>query len=287
MRNEPVTQVSDGSRFPILVKVWAGMEPHDMRYIRRSLPSLLASSLPPGAAVILVDDCSPNPRVAPFLKRLAETDRRVQVWRTPCNLGPNKGQEYAVPLLWERFPEAPFIVCCDDDVIYHPEWLRVLIRVCAEAKDRRLRGVLSALNVPARPHYGRVRLPSSDVFLKERQMALNWLVPREVYEEVGPFRDTGIAYDSDYCNRMRERGLPVICLVPSYVQNIGYHGAYQHDDTYRARDFIGRRDAYLVARDCCYRVCRCARNLVERVPQGRAREVIKQLASPVRRALGI
>jgi hypothetical protein len=237
--------------------------------------------------VVFVDDCSPNPWVAPFLQQLAEKDHRVQIWRNPRNLGPDRGQEYTVPLLWKQFPEAPFIVCCDDDVIYHPEWLQILIRVYAEAKERDLKGVFTALNVPARPHYGHLRLPTSDVLLKERQMALNWLIPREVYDEIGPFRDTGVAYDSDYCNRMRARGLPVICLVPSYVQNIGYHGAYQHNDTYKAQDFIGRLDTYLVARDCCYRVGRLGRNLVERLPRGRARALVKQLASPLRRALGL
>jgi GT2 family glycosyltransferase len=258
-----------------------------MRYIRRSLPSLLDSELPDEARVIFVDDCSPNPNVALFLRHLAQKYKGVEIWRNSTNLGPNKGQEYNVPLVWKRFPEAPYIVCCDDDIVYHPGWLKRLSRVYEEEKTANLEVIYTAINVPARPHYGRLQLPTSEIVLKERQMALNWLISREVYEEIGPFRDAGIAYDSDYCNRMRERGLPVICLVPSYVQNIGYHGAYQHDDTYRARDFIGRLDAYLVARDCCYRLSRGVRNLVERVPQGRARELIKRLASPVRRALGI
>ena len=79
------------------------------------------------------------------------------------------------------------------------------------------------------------------------------LVPHDVYDKVGPFRDTGIAFDTDYCNRMTAFGLPVICLKPSWVQNIGYHGMYQHSDALAARDYVGRRDLYLYSRDQWYR----------------------------------
>ena len=238
--------------FGVIVKVWGSGEAHEWRYVRKSLPSLLASDLPESARVILVDDCSPDPRVAQFLDFLAHRVTNVEVWRNPERLGPNKGQEYNIPRVWNAFPDAPFVVCCDDDVIYHPMWLRRLIAVYREAAEIGLRGIFTALNVPFRPSFRSIRLPTSEVLLKERQAALNWLVPRDVYEAVGPFRDVGIAYDTDYCNRMADLGLPVICLKPSYVQNIGYKGAYQCDDTYTAEDFVGRLDWDLRVRDFCY-----------------------------------
>jgi hypothetical protein len=114
------------------------------------------------------------------------------------------------------------------------------------------RGVLTALNVPFRPSFRSLQLPTSDVLLKERQAALNWLLPREVYDAVGPFRDVGIAYDTEYCDRLAAQGIPVICLKPSYVQNIGYHGAYQNSDVFTAKDYVGRKDLYLHARDFWY-----------------------------------
>ncbi len=51
-----MTVTRDNTLFPILIKVWAGREKHDMRYIRRSLPSLLASGLPTEVRVILVNE---------------------------------------------------------------------------------------------------------------------------------------------------------------------------------------------------------------------------------------
>lgn len=265
--------MSNGSLFPIMVKVWAGKDPHDFRYVRRSLPSLLSSGLPDAARVIFVNDRSLDPRVEGFLQGCAAGRPNVEVWTNPERMGPNKGQEYNALRVVGRFPQAPYYVFCDDDMIYHPGWLQRLVRVYEEARDAGLRGVFTALNTPFRPHYDSRRLPTSEVLLKERQPAFNWLVPRETYEAVGPFRDVGVAYDTDYTNRLIALGFPVICLKPSYVQNIGYHGAYQNSDAITARDYVGRRDAYLFARDVWYGVKRNtvgrARDWVERMPDGR------------------
>jgi GT2 family glycosyltransferase len=232
---------------PILVKTWSSRASHRFRYIRRSLPDLLASDLPDTAHVIVVDDVSDDPRLLALLERLAAVDRRVEVWRNPRRLGPNGGQEYNVPRLLERHPDAEFLVFCDDDVVYHRGWLQRTVQVAHEARAAGLRGVFTALNVPYRQAYDSRRLPTSEVLLKERQAALNWVVPREIYDEVGPFKDAGIAYDTEYCDRMAALKLPVICLKPSWVQNIGYFGAYQSGTTYTAPDYVGRIGVRLAA----------------------------------------
>lgn len=268
-------------QFPIMVKVWAGAKPHDMWYIRHSLPSLLRSDLPEQARVVLIDDCSPNPQIQPFLRRLADTHSNVDVWTNPRNLGPDEGQVYNFPRLVERFPDAPFFALCDDDVIYHPGWLQRLIQVYEEAKSVGLTGVFTALNTPARPSYRSVCLPTTDVLLKERQMALNWLLPRSVYELVGPFRAEGLAYDHDYGLRLAAKGLPVICLKPSYVQNIGYHGAYQTDDSLTARDYVGRVPWDLHVRDIWYAGRRAARRpaqiCYDCIPEGWLKQFLRQV----------
>ncbi|MBI4524935.1 MAG: glycosyltransferase [Deltaproteobacteria bacterium] len=273
--------------FPVLVKVWAGNRAHDFRYIRRSLLSLLDSGLPDAARLILINDCSTDWRVERFLTDCAKSFRYAEVWVNPYRMGPNKGQEYNVPRVLQRFPGAPYYVLCDDDIIYHPGWLQRLVQVYDEAKATGLNGVFTALNIPYRPSFRCVRLPTSEVLLKNRQAALNWLLPRDVYQAVGPFRDVGIAYDSEYCNRMSALEIPVICLKPSYVQNIGYHGAYQTDDTYTARDFVGRRDLWLFARDFLYGLNRSisgrAQQFVERLPDGPPKQKGVVLARRIRR----
>jgi glycosyltransferase involved in cell wall biosynthesis len=271
---------------PIMIKVWAGSAAHDLRYIRRSLPSLLRSELPAAARVILINDVSPNPLVAPMLARLATKNSQVEVWTNPKRLGPNGGQAYNFPRVVERFPNAPFYVLCDDDIIYHPGWLQRLIAVYNEARQRGLMGVFAALNIPFRPHYAAVRLPTCEVLLKRRQPALNWLIPREVYEQVGPFRETGVAYDTDYTDRLIAAGLPVICMRPSFVQNIGYVGAYQTDDQLKAPDYVGRRDLYLIGRDLYYEGRRQTYgrlvDWVENLPESRSKRAIVYAGRKVR-----
>jgi glycosyltransferase involved in cell wall biosynthesis len=242
----------DRGPIPILVKVWAGSEAHDFRYIKRSLTSLLASDLPDGTRVIFADDQSSHAGALQLMQTLAREDSRVELWRNPERMGPNKGHAYNFPLVVEKYPTASFYVLGDDDVIYHPGWLQRVLAVHDEAAKEGLTGVFAGLNIPFRESYKSVQLPTSTVLLKDRQMALNWVIPREVYERVGPFRDIGIAYDSDYTSRMMELGLPVICLKPSYVQNIGYFGAYQNNDKGRALDYVGKRDLYLWSRDMVF-----------------------------------
>jgi glycosyltransferase involved in cell wall biosynthesis len=268
---------SDRGSIPILVKVWAGSEAHDFRYIKRSLTSLLASDLPKGAHVILVDDQSTHPGALQLLQKLARDDSRVELWRNPERMGPNRGHAYNFPLVVDKFPDARFYVINDDDVIYHPGWLQRVLAVYDEAKQAGLEGVFAALNIPFRESYKEVKLPTSSVLLKQRQMALNWVIPRAVYERVGPFRDVGIAYDSDYTSRMMELGIPVICLKPSYTQNIGYFGAYQNNDKGRALDYVGRRDFYLWSRDMVFGVRRGFEWLKESRPAQASLPLLKRM----------
>jgi hypothetical protein len=279
---------TDESRlFPIVVKVWSGPERHDFWYIRRSLKSLLASDLPAAARILLIDDHSSDARVIPFLERLVATRQGIEVWRNDRRLGPNGSQVSNFPRVVEQFSSAPFYVVTDDDVVYHKEWLIRLIRVYHEATRSGLFGVFAGLNIPALPHYEERRLPTSRVLLKRRQPALNWLVPAKVYEDVGPFQDTGIAYDTEYTGRLAARGIPVMCVEPSYVQNIGFRGSYQSDDTYAARDYVGRRDALMTLQDCWFGLRRRIVGATEKIPEGTFKEALKQVGSPFRRLLRV
>lgn len=266
---------------PIMVKIWAGGANHDYRYIKRSIPSLLASALPDGARVVLVDDLSTDQRVVRLMAHWAAADSRVELWRNPERMGPNRGQAYNFPRLVARFPDAEVFVLSDDDVVYHPGWLQRLITVYREAAATGLRGIFSALNVPAKPSYAEVQLPTSKVLLKERQMALNWLLPRGVYEQVGPFRDVGIAYDSDYQARTKVLGLPTICLQPSYVQNIGYFGAYQSSDELRAHDYVGTQGLWMRSRDVWFRVGHLVDSAGETALGRRIKPLVKPALKPL------
>jgi glycosyltransferase involved in cell wall biosynthesis len=272
----------DDLAFPILVKVWAGTQSYDFRYIQRSLPSLLQSDLPDCAHVIIVNDCSPDPRLHGFLKECAAHFARVTLWMNPYRMGPNNGHAYNVPKVVELFPQAPFYVFCDDDVLYHPGWLTRLIQTYHEARQEGIEGIFTALNVPARPTSSTRLLPTSEVMLKRRQFALNWLVPAEIYHKVGPFRTADIAFDTDYCQRLNAQGFWIVCLKPSYVQNIGLRGFYHSDNThdiFYAQDYVGRVGLGVRLEQWQGNF----RRWLDRIPPGFVRHILKSTFSPLRK----
>src|SRR4029078_6788247 len=111
----------------LMVKTWSKPGSHRFRYTRRSLPNLIASDLPASCNIVVVDDCSDDPRHLRLLDRVAQ-DPRVEIWKNPCRMGPDLGQEYNVLRLLDRYPAAEYLVFCDDDIIYHPGWLQRTIQ---------------------------------------------------------------------------------------------------------------------------------------------------------------
>jgi len=229
---------------PIVMKTWAGADPRDFEYAQRSLPSLLKSDLPEGTEVVIFDDCSTDPRLGLFLKELADQDKRVRLFCHSVNKGPNRGQAEAYVEVARMFPDAPLFVNVDDDVIYHRSWLRRLLEAKHVLNGYGMSGILTALNMPFRRPFARLKAEGGTYLFKWKQPALNWLISREIYERVGPFVDEGIAYDTVYSHWLRLHGYPIICLKPSYAQNIGAHGAYSVDGTTTADDFVGEGDGY-------------------------------------------
>jgi hypothetical protein len=128
--------------------------------------------------------------------------------------------------------------------------------------------------MPYRKEHSVLATEGERYLLKWKQPALNWLIPRSLYEDVGPFCDEGIAYDTVYSHWMRLKNHPVICLTPSHVQNIGFLGAYATDDTTTCRDFMGEGtgDARLV------RLGRAAHFTLKRLP-GVLRHVLDDAAT--------
>lgn len=263
-------------KIPLVMKVWAGSEPHDMEYISRSIPSLLASHLPENLEVIIYDDCSPNVGLREFLKAIAKRDARVRIIHGTENKGPNLGQQDIYRQIVDEYPDAPYYVNVDDDVVYHRDWLTRLLAAESNCRRLGLNGVFTALNMPYRKEHAVLMTQGERYLLKWKQPALNWLIPRDLYEDVGPFHDEGIAYDTVYSHWMRLKNHPVICMTPSHVQNIGLLGAYATDDTTTCRDFMGegKGDSRLI------RLGRSVHFTLRRLPD-RLRHALDEAATPI------
>lgn len=227
------------TKIPLVMKAWAGTEPHDLDYITRSIPSLLASRLPPAIEVVIYDDASPSVELQRYLADTARRDPRVRIIRGEENKGPNRGQQDVYAQIADDYPNAPCFINVDDDVVYHRDWLTELFAAQRACGALGFTGVFTALNMPYRRPHAVLKSAGRTYLLKWKQPALNWLIPRDLYRDVGPFRDEGIAYDTVYSHWMRLKHYAVVCLAPSYVQNIGLLGAYATDDTTTSCDFVG------------------------------------------------
>ncbi len=228
------------NKIPIVIKTWASKDnPIDFQYISQSIPSLLKSKFSDDVEIIIYDDNSNDSNLLQFLNIISKEDKRIKVIFSKINRGPNKGQEYIFSKIIEEYPNAPFFLTLDDDVIYNPNWYIRLTEALQECKNIGLTGVFTALNMPFRDSYATLLIKNKKYLLKWKQPALNWLVPMKIYRDVGPFKDEGIAYDTIYSHWMRLKHYPIVCLVPSYVQNIGLFGAYCKGQALTiARDFI-------------------------------------------------
>ena len=227
------------SHIPIVMKVWAGDSEHDLRYVMRSIPSLLKSELPENIKINIFDDCSPNHRLQAFLREVSRRDKRVRLFRFDSNLGPNLGQEMAYKQIEADYPSASYFINVDDDVIYSKHWLNEIQRARKQLAKIGLNGIISAMNMPLRPSFSTLKIDANTYLLKHRQPALNWIIPREIYSAAGPFQYDGVAYDTSYAQRLRLYNFPIVCLSPSYVQNIGISGAYACDARTTSADFVG------------------------------------------------
>src|SRR5687768_16013669 len=168
------------SRVPIIMKTWAGADPLRFEYISRSIPSLLRTRLPEHCEILIFNDASTDPRLMPYLESVAASDRRVRIVTNETNKGPNWGQEDAFAFVETEYPDAPYYVNIDDDVLYNREWLTRLLVARKDLATLGLDGVFTALNMPFRRPHARLRTPLGEYLLKWKQPALNWLVPREV-----------------------------------------------------------------------------------------------------------
>ena len=226
-------------KIPLVIKTWAGDAAHDMDYIQRSIPSLLASRLPDNIEILIYDDCSPNTLLREFLLATAKRDKRVRLLLGEENKGPNRGQQDIYQLITEDYPDTPYYLNADDDVVYHHAWLTKLDAAYHQCRSIGLNGIFSAIHMPFRKAHSQLQTQGNTYLLKWAQPALNWLIPVDLYQDIGPFIDEGIAYDTVYGHWMRLKQRSIICMTPSYVQNIGLLGAYAFDDTTTSTDFIG------------------------------------------------
>lgn len=187
--------------------------------------------------VIVHDDGSKNPAVRAYLRHLVDNGRISALIENPP--GHNQGQGIALNRMFHMAKGDP-IIKLDQDLIFHPGWLRKAVAIldanAEELKDPKFNrepgiGALGLFRYPAEP----VRY--EDMFLRDwRSGETAWeehedfvgsamVIPRWIWENLGPFEERSEAFAEDYSFKMKlkERGFRLaLPKIGDLVTNQGF-----------------------------------------------------------------
>jgi GT2 family glycosyltransferase len=115
---EPIrSEVVSSGKTTVIVPVYNGLN-----HLKRLMPSLLANT-PAGVSILLIDDCSPDEEIAPFLHAQAEPDSRVTLLKNPENRGFVKTVNHA----FELCKDQDYIILLNTDTEVPPQWVERLL----------------------------------------------------------------------------------------------------------------------------------------------------------------
>ena len=108
-----------------IVPVYNGLD-----HLKRLLPSLLANT-PMGVGILMIDDCSPDAEIAPFLRKQAALDSRIRLLNNPENLGFVK----TVNRAFDVCKDQDYVILLNTDTEMPPQWVERLLAPFEKAPD--------------------------------------------------------------------------------------------------------------------------------------------------------
>ena len=194
-------------------------------YIVQSLESIINQTYK-NLEIIIVDDCSTD-RTFEILKKISKKDSRIKLFRNLKNLKICKTLNKAI-----KISTGEYIVRMDGDDISDLSRIARQIQFLEENKDISLVGT-SVINIDEKnEEFSRVKYYSN---FKKLKKLLNydtpvlhiWAARREVYEELGGYREIPYAEDYDFLLRMLTAGYKF-----SNIENYyGYYVRYRQGNT--------------------------------------------------------
>ena len=101
----------------VVVPVYNGLD-----HLKRLMPSLLANT-PADVSILMIDDCSPDEEIMPFLRAHAELDPRIELLTNPENIGFVKTVNRAFGLCKDR----DYVILLNTDTEVPPQWVERLL----------------------------------------------------------------------------------------------------------------------------------------------------------------
>ena len=104
-------------RITVVVPVYNGLD-----HLKRLMPPLRANT-PAGVSILLIDDCSPDEAIVPFLQAQAEHDPRIKLLGNPQNYGFVK----TVNRAFELCKDQDYVILLNTDTEVPPQWVERLL----------------------------------------------------------------------------------------------------------------------------------------------------------------
>lgn len=209
----------------------------DYEATRACLESLVAElDRAPGCRVVIVDDASPDRRIAPLLARIAERPR-IELLTNPRNLGFIGATNRAL----REFPDGD-VILLNADTIVPPNFISRLSAASSSSNDIGMvmplsnNGDLASFPVPfvdrrigSREDVERIDLIAAEVNADQVVDIPNGIgfclyITRACIDAIGVLSEDferGYLEDVDYCLRARERGFRIVCAPSVYVGHAG------------------------------------------------------------------
>lgn len=115
---EPIpSEAALPGKITVVVPVYNGLD-----RLKRLMPSLLANT-PKSVSILMIDDCSSDEEIAPFLRAQAERDPRIKLLNNPENIGFVK----TVNRAFEFCKDQDYVILLNTDTEVPPQWAERLL----------------------------------------------------------------------------------------------------------------------------------------------------------------
>ena len=123
---EPIpSEAALPGKITVVVPVYNGLD-----HLKRLMPSLLANT-PKSVSILMIDDCSSDEEIAPFLRAQAERDPRIKLLNNPENIGFVK----TVNRAFEFCKDQDYVILLNTDTEVPPQWAERLLAPFEQSSD--------------------------------------------------------------------------------------------------------------------------------------------------------
>ncbi len=196
-------------------------------YLEKCLDSLFKTKLYNYDVTFLIsDDGSTNPKVREIISQKRDSKYKIVTNFTPKGHNSWAGAfNKAMKKLLET-DDFDVVGTCDDDALFHPEWLNQMIKICRWAKKHHrdhILGPFSAFNSSDLEFHhvlGEYHSPYGNYWVKERMGAVSYFYFKNDFLKLG-YYDESRDDETLMTEKFKRLGVRYFCTETSYVEHLG------------------------------------------------------------------